>query len=143
MSDFDVIVIGGGPAGCYAALSAATEGCKVAIFEEHGAIGWPRHDPGWLMESEFTESVINTVGKEIPWTKVEEYKVFDTESDELIEKSRRGGYLLRRDLLEKEIAGLAIKAGASLYLNTRVTALIRKEGKVESVETSSEIINQG
>ena len=63
MSDFDVIVIGGGPAGCYAALTAATKGCRVALFEEHGAIGWPRHDPGWLMESEFAESVISAVGK--------------------------------------------------------------------------------
>ena len=50
MSGFDVIVIGGGLAGCYAALAAAAKGCTVALFEEDGAIGWPRHDPGWLME---------------------------------------------------------------------------------------------
>ncbi len=140
MSDFDVIVIGGGPAGCYAALTAATKGCRVAIFEEHGAIGWPRHDPGWLMESEFTKSVISALGNVVPWTRVKEYRVCNSESGDLIESSTLGGYLVRRELLEKEIAALAIQAGASLYLKTRVLKLIRKEGKVEGIETDSDVI---
>jgi len=135
-----VIVIGGGPAGCYAGLTAATKGCKVAIFEEHRAIGWPRHDPGWLMESEFAESVISAVGKAVAWTKVKEFKVCNSGSGDLIEKSTHGGYLVRRDLLEKEIAALAVRAGAHLYIKTRVINLIRKEGKVEGIETSSGII---
>lgn len=140
MSDFDVIVIGGGPAGCYAALAAALGGCRVALFEEHGAIGWPRHDPGWLMESDFSESVIIALGHSVPWTRVEEYRVCRSESGELIEKSLRGGYQVRRDLLEKELAGLAIRAGASLYLKTKVEKLIRKGDTVEGVETSSGIV---
>jgi len=140
MNDFDVIVIGGGPAGCYAGLTAATKGCKVAIFEEHGAIGWPRHDPGWLMASDFTKSVITAFEKAVPWSRIDEYRVCHAESGDLIEKSPLGGYMVRRDLLEKEIAALAIKAGARLYLKTKVTKLIRKEGKVEGVETSSDII---
>lgn len=140
MSDFDVIVIGGGPAGCYAALSAATRGCRVVIFEEHGAIGWPRHDPGWLMECDFTRSVIGALGEAIPWTSVNEYRVCHPESGDLIEKSELGGYIVRRDLLEKEVAALAIRAGARLYLKTKVVKLIRKQGRVEGVETSSDII---
>lgn len=140
MSDFDVIVIGGGPAGCYAALTAAAKGCKVAIFEEHGVIGWPRHDPGWLMESEFTQSVISAIGKAVTWTKVKEFKVCHAESGVLIEKSTLGGYLVRRDLLEKEIAAFATQAGANLYLKTKVINLIRREGVVEGIETNSDII---
>jgi flavin-dependent dehydrogenase len=140
MSDFDVIVIGGGPAGCYAALTTATKGCRVAVFEEHSAIGTPRHDPGWLMESEFAESVISALGKAVPWHKVSEYRVCDPESGNLIEKSTLGGYLVRRDLLDKEIGASAIKAGANFYLKTRVERLVRKEGHVEGIETSSNII---
>ena len=140
MNDYDVIVIGGGPAGCYAALTAAIKGCRVAIFEEHGAIGWPRHDPGWLMQSEFTESLINAVGKAVLCTKLEDYVVRNSESGDIIEKSKLGGYLARRDLLEKEIAALAIKAGASLYLKTKVTRLVRKDGIVEGIETGSSVV---
>lgn len=140
MNDFDVIVIGGGPVGCYAALTAAKKGCRVAIFEEHGAIGWPRHDPGWLMKSDFAESLISAVGKAVSWTKVEDYRVCNAKSGELIETSALGGYILRRDLLDKEIAFSAIQAGASLYLKTKVVKLIRKDGKVEGIETNSDII---
>jgi len=140
MSDFDVIVIGGGPAGCYAALTAAIKGCRVAIFEEHGAIGRPRHDPGWLMDSEFTKSVISAIGNAVISTGVKEFSVYNLESGELIEKSTLGGYLVRRELLEKEVAALAIQAGASLYLKTKVLKLTRKGGKVDGIETNSDII---
>ena len=127
MSEFDVIVIGGGPAGCYAALAAASKGCRVALFEEDAAIGWPNHCCGWLMESEFTDSIMSVVGKTMPWTRVKEYRVYNLESGELIESSQLGGYIIKRELLLKEIAALAVKAGANLYLKTRVTKLIRKD----------------
>ncbi|MCJ7722189.1 NAD(P)/FAD-dependent oxidoreductase [Candidatus Bathyarchaeota archaeon] len=137
MIDFDIIVIGGGPAGCYAGLTAAAKGCKVAILEEHRSIGWPRHDPGWLMESVFAKSIIDSVGYRVPWAKVNEYRACHSESGDLIEKSSLGGYVVKRDLLEKEIAASAIKAGAALFLKTEVTKLVRNEGRVEGVETTS------
>lgn len=140
MTDFDVVVIGGGPAGCYAALTAAAKGCRVVIFEEHGEIGRPRHDPGWLMESEFAESLVAALGRAVPWSRVREYRVCSPESGDLIEKSTPGGYVVRRDLLEKELAASAIRAGASLYLRTRVNKLMRSGGKVVGVETNSDII---
>lgn len=140
MKGFDVIVIGGGPAGGYAALTAATNGCRVALFEEHGTIGWPRHDPGWLMESDFAESVVKAVEGVVPWSRVKKYKVCRAESGDVIEESAVGGYQVRRDLLEKEIAARAAMAGAVIYVKTRVTGLVRKGGKVESVETNSDVI---
>ncbi len=140
MNDFDVIVIGAGPAGCYTALTAAKNGCRVAIFEEHGAIGRPRHDPGWLMESDFAQSVVAALGGVVPWIKVKEYRVCDPESGELIEKSSLGGYLVMRELLEKEIAALAVRAGAKLYLKTKVLSLTRKLERVDGIETNSDII---
>lgn len=134
--NYDVIVVGGGPAGCYAALSAATRGLKVALFEEHGAIGLPRHDPGWLMQSRFAASLIKALGHRVPWIKVREYRVGKPESGDLLETSKLGGYLVRRDLLEKEIAGMAIKAGAHIFLKTKAMKLITGEGKA-GVETNS------
>jgi digeranylgeranylglycerophospholipid reductase len=44
--DSDVIVVGGGPAGCFSALHAARLGARVTVFEEHGTIGTPVHCTG-------------------------------------------------------------------------------------------------
>ncbi len=39
VTDFDVIVVGGGPSGCTAAIAAAREGSKVLLIEATGALG--------------------------------------------------------------------------------------------------------
>ncbi len=39
MSSWDVIVVGGGPGGCTAAISAAREGAKVLLIEDSGQLG--------------------------------------------------------------------------------------------------------
>ena len=140
MNDYDVIVVGGGPAGCYAALTAARKGCRVALFEEHWAIGWPMHDPGWLMESEFTESLIHALERAVPWTHIEEYRVRDAQSGDLIETGSPGGYVARRDLLEKEIAAAAVRAGVSLHIKTKVLKFLRKGETVVGIETNSPVI---
>ena len=38
-TDYDVIVVGGGPAGCAAAISASREGLKTLLVERTGALG--------------------------------------------------------------------------------------------------------
>jgi NADPH-dependent 2,4-dienoyl-CoA reductase/sulfur reductase-like enzyme len=49
MSEFDVVVLGGGPAGANAALAAASTGLNVALFDENPSAGghlWVRDKPG-------------------------------------------------------------------------------------------------
>ncbi len=44
----DVVIIGGGPVGSYAALNLAKAGIKATVFEEHPQIGYPSHCAGHL-----------------------------------------------------------------------------------------------
>jgi digeranylgeranylglycerophospholipid reductase len=43
MKDYDLIVVGAGPAGSAAAKSAAERGVKTVLLEEHAEIGVPAH----------------------------------------------------------------------------------------------------
>lgn len=37
--DVDVVVVGGGPAGCFAAIAAARNGVKTLLIEKNGILG--------------------------------------------------------------------------------------------------------
>jgi len=52
--NFDIMIVGGGPAGLSAAKRAAQLGCKVALFEKSKEIGYPIHTSGgsWIDELE-------------------------------------------------------------------------------------------
>jgi len=55
MKRWHMVIIGAGPAGSHAAKVAAENGLQVLLLEEHAAIGQPRHCPGWLLGTGFTE----------------------------------------------------------------------------------------
>src|SRR5271169_2427522 len=44
----EVIVVGGGPVGSYAALNLAKLSVKTTVFEEHPSIGFPSHCAGHI-----------------------------------------------------------------------------------------------
>ena len=54
--NWDVIVVGGGPAGCTAAVAAAREGARTLLIESTGSLGGagarPRGGPGWAVSGE-------------------------------------------------------------------------------------------
>jgi geranylgeranyl reductase family protein len=51
----DVLIVGGGPAGLYAAEQIARSGHETLVFEEHDAVGSPVHCTGILAADSFAE----------------------------------------------------------------------------------------
>src|SRR5438034_11568403 len=53
MSNVDVLIVGGGPAGLYAAERLARRGVSTLVCEEHAVIGEPVHCTGVLATESF------------------------------------------------------------------------------------------
>ncbi len=66
-SQWDVIVVGGGPAGCTAATAAAREGAKTLLIEatgQLGGMGTTGMIPAWCPFSDGEKNHLSGIGRE-------------------------------------------------------------------------------
>ena len=113
--DYDIIVAGGGPAGCGAALSSARCGSKVLLIEENNCLGGM-----WTMG--FVNPMFDFDNKD-GITK----EIVDT----LKEQNQWGGFwnmCFNYEYMKKLLENKLLEAGVEILFNTKFSACI-KEGK--------------
>ena len=123
MLDYDVVVVGGGPAGSVTARFAAESGAKVILIDRRPEIGIPvlcgegvsQRIDSWNM-LEGTQWIAN---------KMDGAKIFSPDGTMVtLSKEMAGnetGYVLYRDLFDKELTRQAGRAGAEIMLRTEAT----------------------
>ena len=135
MEMFDIAVIGAGPGGNFAALTAAKAGRSVVVLEEHEAIGQPVHCGECL-----SLLACQRLGLQLPEEAVSrEVKgirlVFPDKTTSFINEP---GYSLEKEKFEQYLSLEATKAGAAYKLKNRVTSLEREEGGWHITTTNGE-----
>ena len=124
--EWDVIVIGAGPAGCYTAKLIALSGFKVLILEEHQEIGYPVQCAGLISPRaiQLAEVDKNTVINNLTGFRV--YSplgaLFDAHS------SRDLAFAIDRAKFDQELAAKAENAGAVLKKSVKVEGVTRIAG---------------
>jgi len=127
--EYDVIVIGGGPAGCTAAASAAREGAKTLLIEATGALGGMStmgHVPSWCPFSD------------------KEKVIYKGMAAEIFAKSKKGqAHVQDEDVSWVSIDGehlkriyddIVVENGADILFETRLAAVqMRDNGNVDAV----------
>ncbi|MBW2345514.1 MAG: NAD(P)/FAD-dependent oxidoreductase [Deltaproteobacteria bacterium] len=147
MNKYDLIIVGGGPAGSSAARVACERGIKTIILEKRSVIGIPRHCEGRLVAttgSKLTDEVIESMPPRVVLTKIRARRVFSP-SGKLIREiplSGTGARLILRDLFDLELARQAANAGAEIALNTRVTGLLKEDREILGVRTNSSTLTE-
>jgi digeranylgeranylglycerophospholipid reductase len=142
MNEYDLVVVGAGPAGSAAGKILAERGLDVIILEEHDVVGEPIHCSG-IISATTRPSVIQEILASMPkYVLVTEYRavrVFSPSGKMVQEASvvGMGACLVERDVFDRELARQATIAGAELRLNTRVTGLLKRDGMVIGVTTNS------
>jgi digeranylgeranylglycerophospholipid reductase len=144
MAEYDIIVIGAGPAGSAAAKAAAEKGVKTILLEEHTRIGIPSHCTGRLHSTERPDilaEILRTMDRRVVIREPGEHfqqRVFAPNGRLLqSEQSSSQHYLVDRALFDIELAKQAVKAGVKLVLGARVTGLIKRDGRIVGVTTAT------
>jgi len=127
MLEYDVVVVGGGPAGCMAAKYAARRGVSTLILEEDAEIGKPVHCAGLVSKRAVEESELRT--KSFINCEIKGAVVHSPSYEVILESPYQRAFAIRRDVFDKALASEAEKEGAEIMLESKVNRLRKKEGE--------------
>lgn len=127
MLDYDVIVVGGGPAGSTVSRKVAERGYNVLLVEEHNQIGSPVHCTGKIS---ITACVELSLKPPRVLASLKGAKAYSPSGKSLtVERKATQAYVLDRVAFDSQLAKEALKAGATLQTNTRaVKVTVYKSG---------------
>jgi digeranylgeranylglycerophospholipid reductase len=132
-SNYDVIVVGAGPAGSMAARFAAEQGVSVLMLEKDRDVGYPVRC-GEAISKEGVEEFIDSDER---WIKahINKFSFIAPDETEVILQfdSRQEGYVLERKLFDYELARTAAEAGTEILTRAYVNGLLFNDGKVSGV----------
>lgn len=126
---YDVLVVGGGPAGLAAAEAAAKGGARVAVLERQKEIGYPVHTSGgsWISDMQaigIPDSLYHPI-RSVTFLAPRREARFDYADPVCCVLDVRGVY--------QHLAGRAVAAGAELHPNSPVEGPIVEDGRVVGV----------
>jgi len=134
MNEYDVVVVGAGPAGCMTAKKCAEEGLSVCMIEKDSEIGSPKRCAEGISITGFERAGLKPdkrfVAQEIDGA------VLWSPSGKSVEMAEREahGYVLERKVFEKFLAKDAIKAGADSMVRTTAYDLLREGDKISGIK---------
>lgn len=121
--DFDLHVVGAGPAGSFAAHAAASSGAKVIVSEDHFAIGAPVHCSG-LVSSSALEQMSGVVDyKKIIHNRIRRANLHGEGKTVSLTFRSPKAYLIDRGEFDRLAALSAQDAGATYELGRRITSV--------------------
>lgn len=162
--EFDMVVVGGGIAGCCAAVSAARLGCKVALIHNRPVLGGNNSSEvrvglsGLIMQQPYPNLglLMDELGGVGHWTKYEAEQNPDSKRSQQImsilekhpEKIQHNAGPKSNYEDEKKLALISAEKNITLFLSTHVTD-VEKEGnkivavKGKDIKTGEETIFRG
>ncbi|MEM3577180.1 MAG: NAD(P)/FAD-dependent oxidoreductase [Candidatus Bathyarchaeia archaeon] len=136
-SSAEVIVIGGGPCGSFAALNLAKHGVRVKVFEEHGEIGFPAHCSGHVSLKGLSDLGLLPLPAKVVENTFCGAKFYSPNGVEFaVHFQKPSTCVVNRALFDRHIAELAKAHRVEYHLNTRAESLIIEDGYVKGVKFS-------
>ena len=125
--DFDIVVVGAGPAGSATARELSRKGARVSLLEEHDTVGSPVHCAGLVTPRmmKLAEAPAGLVLNQVKGAHIHS----PTGRTLTLGGDRARALVIDRAGLDRALAGQAQECGATLVLGTRVIGLERMDGR--------------
>lgn len=130
MLEYDVVVVGGGPAGCMTAKYAAKEGASTLIIEEDEEIGEPVQCAGLISKRAVEESEIRD-SKSFINCEIKGAVVHSHSHELRVESPDKRAFAIMRNIFDKKLAKEAQKEGADIILSSKVKKVKKREGETK------------
>lgn len=135
--EYDVIVVGGGPAGSISARIAAEKGCDVLLIEKRQEIG----DPVRCGEGCNKDTITPFIDLDQRWVSAEVEGVRIFAPDETLipmgQDGSRPGIVLERKIFDRVLAQSASEAGAEVIVKTAAIGLLKNDGFISGIKARS------
>lgn len=137
-NEYDIVIVGAGPAGSTAAFSAAESGASVLMIDRRRELGVPVQCGEAL-----AEDVLNELGikpsEQWALNKTNAVKIVSPGGVEVRISEKAGGkvgYILNRKVFDRYLAMRAAEAGAEIIVGTYVNQPVIENGKIVGVRGS-------
>jgi digeranylgeranylglycerophospholipid reductase len=132
---YDVVVVGSGPAGSTTARFAAEAGAKVLMIERRAEVGVPVLCGEGVSQKVDDFKVLE--GRRWIATKMDGARIFSPNGTKVTLAAEYAGsetgYVVYRDIFDQELARGAVRKGVKLMLDTCAVGLLKKNGKIKGI----------
>ncbi|MEM4348449.1 MAG: NAD(P)/FAD-dependent oxidoreductase [Candidatus Anstonellaceae archaeon] len=118
---YDLHIIGGGPAGCFAGIAAVMEGRKVLLSEEHNRIGEPEACSGLVSKSGLDALLPYVNYKKVKLNEIDSAKIICGAQEVELRPKKEKAILICRKKFDKMAADRFLLEGGKLELGKKVT----------------------
>jgi digeranylgeranylglycerophospholipid reductase len=131
--DYDIVVIGGGPAGCVAAYSAAKEGASVLLLEKDRDLGSPVRCAEAVGKDGLEKILEDKIDPRWIAATIKKFQFIAPDGTKVFPQVPMTGYVLHRKLFDFDLGKLATQVGARIITKACVTGLERNDERLTGV----------
>jgi len=120
--EFDVVVVGAGPAGSAAARAASRDGARTLLLEKHTTIGTPLSCAEGISLTGITE-VLGEIEPRWVSAPIHEVDLYAPNGSKLYVSHPNAGVVLDRKLFDRDVAMMAAREGAEIRVESPAVGL--------------------